>query len=178
MFAAWVFTVVMSLKEIYFDSGIVHTVKFNHLWESWPIAMRSAEASGHTPRPVRIGTRRVVLATETPQPKRINYLPISIALVVVTSVAYFTINPAQNPPVEAVPVEVPCKPLEDAVNLIKSDGIFIYGNWSFSLTEVLGSGNISHYKFVASCKDFKSVGTLTASSYSDGFRIKKLTPTY
>jgi hypothetical protein len=177
MFAAWVFTVVMSLKEIYFDSGIAHTVKFNHLWQSWPIVMKSAEASGQAPRPVRIGTRRVVLATETPQPKRMNYLPISIALVVVASVAYLALNPAKNPPVEAVPVEVPCKPLEDAVNLIKSDDGFIYGNWSFSLTEVLRSGNVINYEFVASCKHFKSVGTLTASTSADGLRVKKLTPT-
>ena len=167
----------MSLKEIYLDSGIVHTVKFNHLWQSWPIAMRSAEASGQAPRPVRIGTRRVVLATEIPQPKRLNYLHISFALLVVASVLYLTLNPAKNPPVEASPVDAPCEPLVDAVNLIESDGRLIFGNWSFSLTEVLGSGNVSHYKFVASCKDIKSIGTLTASSYSDGLRVKKLTPT-
>lgn len=166
----------MSLKQIYLDAGVSHTIRVNQLWQSWPISMQKAQESGLQVRPVKIGSRRVLLATQHPSGRGFLFLPV-LAIALVVSVCIFALIPRAKPSAPMLSQKPQtCIPIEVGTPITQQDNLYSSGDWLLRLKPVASSGNIEAFNFDATCHNEKISGAFIASMDSGVLRIKKIDP--
>lgn len=169
----------MSLKQIYAENGVEFALPVNQLWESWPMVMRRAETKGIRARPVRIGTRRVVLAVDSLIKSASQIFFVLPALVIVVLLVGYLAS-SKNSVTKGDHVQqstYSCPALRSGDSLTPSGGAYSSQNWNLALKSIGESGNLQLFKFSANCGEERLAGTLVATAEKNGLSIKKLTPT-
>jgi hypothetical protein len=169
----------VSLKQIYAENGVEFALPINQLWESWPMVMRRAETKGIRARPVRIGTRRVVLAVDSQIKSTYKFFFVLPALMIIVLLCGYlaSINTAVTQGDHVQKSAYSCPALHSGDSLTPLGSAYSSQNWNLALQSIGASGNLQLFKFSANCGKEKLAGTLLVTSDKNGLSIKKLTPT-
>lgn len=156
-------------------SGVEHSIKFNSLISNWVLVLERSEDAGLPVRPIRLGAKRVVLATQEPQPQSRSLWYLSLLALVFTAILALALNlpKVEEPKITAIS----CKPLAVGDEILNDSNSNLVRDWNISLTQVSEMGNILFYKYSAKCRDTTQLGEMLLVKAGTGYKIKKLTPT-
>jgi len=160
----------MSLREILRESGVRHEYRFNRLSSNWYVQLRKLEARGFEVVPVRIGSRRVVLALNNSRSRPRLAVPI-LAVVVVLVAVISSLN------LRATKHEIPFEAESSCVAVPEVNTYLNSSDWKFDTESIQQTGNLELLSVVASCGAKFWRGSVLVAHQRDGDLIKKLAPT-
>lgn len=158
-------------------AGVNHSLSFSPLTSNWVVQQSRAQQIGLQVRPVRIGAKRVVLATDSEQQRKQTWLIPAIFGAILLSLlgVFFLYSPSKSHEVSPTPIN--CRQIEAEEVIAYSSTGYNLRDWKMDLTSSASLGNISQFAFVGRCGSKTIDGQILATKSNAGLRIKKLTLT-
>lgn len=159
----------MSLRRILQEQGIDHFWKFSAVTANWVTQLDRLVQKGIVARPIRVGSKRVILATNAPNHRKRYWIWLGLlALAVPLTVFLIHKDTAAGVQKVAAKCVFPLAPFELRNGKIE--------DWVFSLVQEQSIGGISAFRFDAECDSKVVTGDMTAYRVGNLLRVKTITP--
>lgn len=166
----------MNSKTLYELSGVGQHVRFNTLISNWVTQQDMLNATGAQVRPIRLGVKRVILATDVildNKSRNSKILLCVAAAVLVTLVVLFSMNTHRE-----VKVAQQASPQPSCTAMTPGDFEVNgrIGTWIVSESNPIAIGQLRSVQFSANCAASSISGRLILAITKSGQEVKEIIP--
>lgn len=166
----------MSLKQVLAELGVSKKFPFNTLTANWVSVLDKAQTLGLSAQPIRVGTKRVVVAIDRDVRRKIFLIPtFAIFATVFIVLASFSFRP-QETKSERVQSQT-CLPISAGDTMQIKQQVYLLRDWTLQLEALEKLGGLQKFNLIATCGLNQWTGQVVAANANAGLVIKKLAPT-